>query len=113
MNVDIVTQPKTLTLYGFSKVHDAHKEYSTEMFELMDKLWAEVREKQLVHAGINHVVYDCGNIVFTGIELNISGEPETRLEKKQVTLQKYAYWKHIGPYSEFENVYNEIEAQLK
>jgi effector-binding domain-containing protein len=43
----------------------------------------------------------------------MSGETETSLEKKQVTLQKYAYWKHIGPYSELKNVYSQIEAKLK
>ncbi|MFD1673947.1 GyrI-like domain-containing protein [Alicyclobacillus fodiniaquatilis] len=111
MNIDVVSQPKTFTLYGFSKVHDADTEYRATMFELMDRLWTEVRAKQLAHLGINHVVYDCGDVVFSGVEL--SGEPETILEKRQVTLQKYAYWKHIGPYSELGNVYDGISATLK
>ncbi|MCL6444004.1 MAG: GyrI-like domain-containing protein [Alicyclobacillus sp.] len=111
MNIELVSQPKTFTLHGFSTVHDADKAYSTEMFELMDKLWAEVREKQLPHLGINHVVYDCGNIVFAGVEL--SGEPDTSLEKRQVTFQKYAYYKHIGPAAKLGDAYSGIEAKLK
>lgn len=112
MSIDIITQPKTFTLYGFSKIHDADKAYSTEMFELMDKVWAEVRAKQLDHKGINHVVYDCGNVVFAGIEL-ITDDVEASLEKKQVTLRKYAYYKLIGPYSEIKNVYNNIQAKIE
>lgn len=111
MNIDIVSQSKTFTLYGFSKVHDASKTYGEDMFECLGKLWDEVREKQLPHLGTNHAVYDCGDIVFVGVEM--SGEPETRLEYKQVTFEKYAYCKHIGPWRELGNVYAQFHDELK
>lgn len=111
MYLDVLVEPRTFTLYGFSKVHDADKAYGTEMFELMDKLWAQVREKQLSHLGSNHVVYDCGDILFVGVELR--GEPESDLERKQITFEKCVYCKHIGPWRELGNVYDKIQDELK
>ena len=113
MNLDIINQPKTITLYGVSKVHDENKDYSAEIFELLDRVWPEVREKSLAHTGINHVVYDCEDVVFAGIELKSPDEPETSLVKMEYTFQRYAYWKHIGPYSELEDVYNKIFLRIK
>lgn len=65
----ISNQRKVVTLFGFSKVHDQNKGYSHTIFELMDKVWKEVRENGLSHKGMNHVVYEDGHHIFAGIEL--------------------------------------------
>jgi effector-binding domain-containing protein len=113
MNIQIINQPKTITLYGFSKVHEQNKARGDEMMELLGQVWAEVGEKKLTSTGINHAVYDCGDIVFSGLELTSSDEIQTSLVKKEFTFPKYAYWKHVGPYSEFGNVYGEMHAAIK
>ncbi|MBS4198383.1 GyrI-like domain-containing protein [Bacillus sp. FJAT-49732] len=113
MEAVIVNQSKTFTLFGFSKQHDQNRAYSETMFELLDKVWAEVRNNNLSHKGINHVVYDANHIVFAGIELNSSPSEDSSLEEKIVHLDKYAYCKHIGPYSELDKSYRKIESIIE
>jgi hypothetical protein len=55
MNAVIFNQIKTFTLHGFSKVHDQNKPYSATIFELLDQVWEEVRNKKLSHTGISIV----------------------------------------------------------
>ncbi|TVY08856.1 GyrI-like domain-containing protein [Paenibacillus cremeus] len=105
---------KTFTLYGFSKRHeDPSKPYSATMFELMDKLWGEVRSKGLSHKGINHVVYDLDQVVFAGIELTDAPQDDSQLERREVVLEKYAYCKHIGPYSQLGQTYERIQSAIQ
>jgi predicted transcriptional regulator YdeE len=96
-----------------AKTHDENKTRGEEMLELLGKVWAEVLEKQLANTGIDHAVYDCGDIVFAGLELT-SPPDETRvgLVSKTFTFAKYAYWKHVGPYSGLADAYQTIQRQL-
>jgi effector-binding domain-containing protein len=43
-------------------------------------------------------VYEPDHKVFAGVELNEVPTQDTGLEQKNITLLKYAYYKHIGPY---------------
>ncbi|MGQ7887605.1 GyrI-like domain-containing protein [Paenibacillus sp. WC2504] len=109
----IFNQRKMVTLFGFSKTHDQQKRYSDTIFELLDKIWKEVREKGLSYKGTNHVVYENGHHIFAGIELVLPPNEDSLLEKKDVILEKYAYCKHIGPYSELDKTYESIRAKVK
>ncbi|MCM3001427.1 GyrI-like domain-containing protein [Paenibacillus cellulositrophicus] len=109
----IKTERKAFTLFGCSKAHDPGKPYSETIFELFDQVWHEVRSKELAHKGINHVVYEQGNIVFAGIELVTPPEDNSVLKKKDVVLEKYAYGKHIGPYGELDATYRRIDALVQ
>ncbi|MBS4197555.1 GyrI-like domain-containing protein [Lederbergia citri] len=113
MEAVIVNQSITFTLFGFSKLHDQNKAYSDTMFELLNKVWEEVRQKKLYHKGINHVVYDADHLIFAGIELNTPPPEDSSLEKKIVHLDKYAYCKHIGPYSELDKTYGKIKSLIE
>ncbi len=102
-------------MFGFfSKLHDENKAYSETIFELLDQVWAEVRNKELSHTGINHVVYEADHIIFAGIELISPPNGDTLLENKDIILQKkYAYCKHIGPYSELDKTYRSIQSTIE
>jgi predicted transcriptional regulator YdeE len=113
MEITIINQRKTFKLYGFSKLHEHNKPYSETIFELLDQVWKEVKNKELSHTGINHVLYDADNIIFAGIELISAQEPDSLLEKRDVNFQIYAYFKHIGPYSELNEINRSIQSTIK
>ncbi|MDP4103578.1 MAG: GyrI-like domain-containing protein [Bacillota bacterium] len=79
----------------------------------MNQVWEEVKNKKLSHKGINHVVYEFDCMMFVGIELNTPPEEDTLLEKKIVNLDKYAYCKHIGLYSDLDKSYKKIHSVIK
>ncbi|MBP1963359.1 GyrI-like domain-containing protein [Paenibacillus aceris] len=109
----ISNQSKSFTLFGYSKTHDPNKAYSETIFELLDKVWAEVRNKKLSHTGMNHVVYEVDHEIFAGIELISPPNEDSLLEKRDVTFQRYAYCKHIGPYSQLDETYESIRSIVK
>lgn len=98
MNVEIIDQPFRLDLYGFSGIA-INKDYTGTAFRLMDKMWQAVKSNQLKHKGLNIWVYEPGEKVFAGVELNDTPQQNTGLEQKSITLATYAYYKHTGPYN--------------
>jgi effector-binding domain-containing protein len=113
MEAAIINQSKTFTLYGHSKVHDQNKPYSATIFELLDRVWEEVRNKKLSHTGISHVVYEVSHHMFAGIELISPPEGDCSLEVKMISFQKYVYCKHIGPYSKLDATYQKIRSLVE
>ena len=113
MEAVILSEPKMFTLFGFSKPHDQNQTYRTVMFELMDRVWEEVRNKKLSHTGINHVVYGADHMMFAGIELTSPPKEDSLLEKKMVIFKKYAYCKHIGPYKDLDKTYRKVHSVLE
>jgi predicted transcriptional regulator YdeE len=113
MDPIIFNQRKKVTLFGVSKIHDQNKAYGDTIFELLDKVWKEVRANELSHKGTNHVVYEDGHNIFAGIELLDTPNEDSLLEEKDVILEKYAYCKHIGPYSQLERTYESIRSIVK
>ena len=81
--------------------------------ELLGQVWTEVREEKLANGGISHAVYDCGDIVFVGVELKAAEDVPTRLEKKVFTFTRYAYMKHVGPYSGLAQAYSRMRAHIR
>ena len=64
----------------------------------MDRMWQIVKSNNLKNNGLNIWVYEENESVFAGVELNEIPNQENGLEQKNITLLKYAYYKHIGPY---------------
>jgi len=103
-----------LDIYGFSGIA-INKDYAGTAFRLMDKMWQEVKSNSLKHKGLNIWVYEPDEKVFAGVELYDMPEPHTKLEQKNITLIKYAYYKHIGPYHLLkqagQNMVNELKGR--
>ena len=100
MNVEIFTD-LSLNIYGFSGTA-VNKDYAGKAFQLMDKMWQIVKSNGLKNKGKNIWVYETADKVFAGVEL-VQGNSHA-LEKKTITLAKYAYYKHVGPYSLIKQV---------
>ena len=98
MNVEIINEPFNLTIHGFSGIA-VNKDYVGTAFKLMDKMWQIVKSKSLKNKGMNVWVYEPGEKVFAGVELDHVHNHDTELEQKNIYLEKYAYYKHIGPYN--------------
>jgi len=112
MNVTIINEPLSLNVYGFSGIA-VHKDYAGTAFKLMDKMWQIVKAKNLNNKGLNIWVYGQDDTVFAGVELNDIPGKDTGLENKNITLLKYAYYKHIGPYHLIKQAGQNMTAELQ
>ncbi|MGG9963090.1 GyrI-like domain-containing protein [Ferruginibacter sp. SUN106] len=112
MNIEIITEPLSLHIYGFAGIA-IHKDYAATAFKLMDKMWQTVKSKNLANKGLNIWVYEHGEKVFAGVELNNIPDEDTGLEQKNITLTKYARYKHIGPYHLIKQAGQNMVAELK
>lgn len=97
MNIEIITKPLDLALYGYSGIA-SNKDYVSTAFRLSDKVWQTIKSNKLDHEGMNIWVYDDNEHVFAGVQLKESPAQDIEVEKKIIRLEKYAYYKHIGPY---------------
>jgi predicted transcriptional regulator YdeE len=97
MNIEIINKDLSLEIYGFSGIA-INKDYAGTAFKLMDKMWQTVKSNNLKNKGLNIWVYEQNEKVFAGVELSDTPEHNTGLEQKNITLTKYAYYKHIGSY---------------
>ena len=102
----------SISLYGFSGVAD-QQDWAGTGKNLMDRLWQEVRTQQLPNKGLNVWVYEEGNQLFTGVELTTLPPAGSPLENKTISLSRYAYYKHIGPYTEMKTTYEAAREEFK
>jgi effector-binding domain-containing protein len=58
-------------------------------------------------------VYEQDEKVFAGVELSEIPGPGTGLEQKKLKLDKYASYKHIGPYNLVQRAGLDMRAELK
>ncbi|MES1181957.1 MAG: hypothetical protein ABUL44_04090, partial [Flavobacterium sp.] len=112
MNVEIINQPLRLNIYGFSGTA-TNKDYAGTAFRLMDKMWQVVKSNSLKNKGLNIWVYEPNEIVFAGVELDDIPTSEIGLEQKSISLSKYAYYKHIGPYHLIKQTGQMMNTELK
>jgi len=112
MNVEIINEPFSLTIHGFSGIA-INKDYAGTAFKLMDKMWQTVKSNGLKNKGINIWVYEPDEKVFAGVELDDAYTHNTGLEQKNIHLEKYAYYKHIGPYNLIKQAGQNMTAELK
>jgi len=111
MEVEILNEDFSLTLYGFSGIA-VNKNYGDTGFKLMNKMWETVRAHSLKNKGVNVWVYEPNEKMFAGVELERTPENDIELELKQIHLTKYAYYKHIGPYSGLAGAYAKMRTYL-
>jgi effector-binding domain-containing protein len=104
MSVEILNTELSLSLYGFAG-QAVNRNYSETGFRLMNKMWDIVKSNQLPNKGINIWVYGPGDTMFAGVELTEIPNSDQGLEKMHIKLQRYASYKHIGPYSGLSDAY--------
>ncbi len=113
MKVEIIDKELILNVSGFSGTA-LDKNYAGTAFKLMDKMWPIIKANGLKHKGLNIWVYEPNDKVFAGVELLDAPQNETGLELKIISIKKYAYYKHIGPYSQIkvagDNMRRELES---
>jgi effector-binding domain-containing protein len=97
MNTQIINNPFSITIYGFSGIA-INRDYSGKAFQLMDKMWNIVKGKGIKNKGKNIWVYEPDHMVFAGVELEDISDNSSDLEMKQIDLAQYGYYKHTGPY---------------
>ncbi len=98
MNIEIITKNLQLDIYGFGGTA-TNKDYAGTAFRLSGDMWEVVKAKGLKNKGMNIWVYEPEDSVFAGVELdNPTAGLSSGLEEKKICLEKYAYFKHIGPY---------------
>ncbi len=112
MNLEIITEPLSLHIYGFSGIA-LNKDYTGTAFRLMDKMWKLVKSNDLKNKGSNIWIYESDEKVFAGVELYDTPETDSGLEQKTISLLKYAYYKHIGPYQMIKQAGQNMKDQLK
>ena len=110
MNIEIVNNNLEITLYGFSG-KAINRNYAETSFKLMDKMWQIVKSGGLKHKGINVWVYEPGDTMFAGVELENAPSHDTGLELKEVSLAKYVRYKHTGPYNQLPEVYRKMKEE--
>jgi effector-binding domain-containing protein len=112
MNIEIITKNFQLNIHGFGSIA-ANNDYTGTAFKLSGKMWEIVKDNNIKNKGLNVWVYDAGNSVFAGVELELPLNINNYgLEGKKIDLKKYAYYKHIGPYQLIkttgQNMINEL-----
>jgi len=112
MKTEIITQELTLDLYGFSGIA-LNRDYVGTAFKLMDKMWQVVKSNELANKGKNIWIYEKDHGVFAGVELVNTPAANIPLEFKSLTFTKYAYYKHIGPYSLIKQAYQAMIDEIK
>ena len=112
MQVEIINKIRQFDIYGFSGTA-MNKDYAGTAFKLMDKMWQVVKSNNLKNKGLNIWVYENNEKVFAGVELSDIPEHNTGLEQKTIILTKYAYHKHIGPYSLIKQAGQNMNYELK
>ena len=112
MNLKIITNPLSLEIHGFSGTA-LNKDYAGTAFKLMDKMWQVVKANGLPHKGKNIWVYESNEKVFAGVELRAVPKDGIGLEQKSVVLNKYAYYKHIGPYNLIKQAGQNMRTELE
>lgn len=110
--MEVINKNFDLDIYGFSGAA-ANKDYVGTAFKLMDKMWQIVKSINLANKGLNIFVYEEDEKVFAGVELNDTPDNSTGLERKSITLTKYAYHKHIGPYSLIKQAGQSMRDELR
>lgn len=112
MNVEIINTNLSLNMHGFSGIA-INKDYTGTAFKLMDRMWKVVKGNNLENKGLNIWVYQQNEMVFAGVELNEIPAEDTGLEQNNITLEQYAYYKHIGSYSLIKQSGQNMRDELK
>jgi effector-binding domain-containing protein len=110
MDVEIHNEPISFDLHGVSgDVPD--RNYAMAGSRLMESLWPPIKEKGVKNTGINYWIYRGATRLSTCVEL-IDNDRAELFEHIPVRLEKYAYYKHIGPYERLGEAYAAIKREV-
>jgi hypothetical protein len=112
MRIEVLTNIFTIDSYGISG-NAVNKEYAQTAFKLSGRMWEIVKNHNLKNKGLNIWIYEPNDLVFAGVELYDSPGDNTGLERKKLVLDKYAYYKHIGPYNLIRQAGLDMRHELK
>ncbi|HCN84031.1 MAG TPA: hypothetical protein DIT07_10495 [Sphingobacteriaceae bacterium] len=98
MDTKIIHEPLEISIYGFSGVA-LNKDYVGTAFRLMDKMWGIVKSQNIADEGVNIWIYEPDEQVFAGVKLKDVPPQDSGLEFKKIIINRYAYYKHTGPYN--------------
>jgi len=112
MQIKVIDIPWMKKLYGLSSIHDPNRSVGDEIKALLEPVWEIVRKHQISTTGINHVVYGVNGKYFCGVECPSLSQELQGLTSMRVTLGRYVYYKHIGPYSGIPKSYSEIVEEM-
>lgn len=110
--MEIIHEPRQIEIYGYSG-QAVNKDYKGIAFKLMDRMWQTVKQNRLSNKGINIWIYGKNEEVFAGVELLSPPPHNTDLDIKSITLNKYAYYKHIGSYHQIPKVGLNMREELQ
>ncbi len=82
-------------------------------FQLMDRMWQTVRSNNLPNKGMNIWVFGQDEMVFSGVEMEAMPDQHIGLEQQEITLLKYGYYKHVGPYNLIKQIGDNMRHALK
>jgi predicted transcriptional regulator YdeE len=112
MEIEIIERRLQLDICGFGGIA-TNKDYTGTAFKLSGRMWEIIKSNGIKNKGLNVWVYENANNVFAGVELeNHADSQNCGLEEKKISLEKYAHYKHIGPYQLIkqtgQNMMNEL-----
>jgi hypothetical protein len=113
MKLFVAETPWNKTLFGLSRIHVPSREVSNEIVELLGTVWEVVRNQKVHTTGINYVVYGENGDYFCGLECNSNLLDIPGLTVKQVSLDQYVVYKHIGPYAGIPQAYSQMLAEME
>jgi hypothetical protein len=113
MDLEIIDRPIRFRLHGLSSSVENHR-YGEVGCQLMDQMWALVKQAGLKNTGINHWVYFCDDRMFVGVE--VTGGQQAAipdpLKAYECELPRYARHVHVGPYHELPQKWQALKAEL-
>lgn len=72
----------------------------------MDRFWPVLKGQNVRNEGINWVVYERDGRLFAGVEAPGADERALKLERSAYSFDRYAIWKHVGPYHRLGDAYS-------
>jgi effector-binding domain-containing protein len=113
MDIEIITKNLKLHVFGFGGIA-ANKDYSGTAFKLSGKMWEVVKANDIKNKGKNIWIYETDDKVFAGVELEnyTTSNNNYGLEEKIINIEKYAYFKHIGPYNHIKQTGQNMTSEL-
>ena len=112
MKIEIINSEFNIKIYGFGATA-INRDYTATAFKLSGKMWETVKANELKNNGKNIWVYENDDKVFAGVELSNIPSGEIEIERKIISLKKYAYYKHIGSFSLIKQAGLNMKNELK
>lgn len=113
MDIKITNETLQLSIFGLEGIIES-QDYASLGLQLSGKVWHAVKTMKLKNKGKNIWVYETGNRMFAGVQLESPSEKEDHgLIEKNIKLKRYTSFEHIGPYSLIRNTVQTMREKLE